>query len=129
MSQMNGYDTVTGRCTWGARPPQAHPSSGRQERSRLAVPLAAELGYALLTKDRIKGTLHAAFGAPPADLACSRSLGTGAMELLWALAAGTPAVVIEANFRLYSEYERVNTTVTGDVNAVATQVRVCRQAY
>ena len=29
------------------------------------------------------------------------------MELLWALAADAPAVVIEANFRPYSEYERV----------------------
>ena len=27
------------------------------------------------------------------------------MELLWALAADAPAVVIEANFRPYSEYE------------------------
>ncbi len=28
------------------------------------------------------------------------------MELLWALAADAPAVVIEANFRPYSGYER-----------------------
>ena len=28
------------------------------------------------------------------------------MELLWALAADAPAVVIEANFRPYSDYER-----------------------
>jgi len=28
------------------------------------------------------------------------------MELIWALAADAPAVVIEANFRPYSEYER-----------------------
>jgi hypothetical protein len=28
------------------------------------------------------------------------------MELLWTLAADAPAVVIEANFRPYSEYER-----------------------
>jgi hypothetical protein len=28
------------------------------------------------------------------------------MELLWALAADAPAVVIEANFRPYSQYER-----------------------
>jgi hypothetical protein len=28
------------------------------------------------------------------------------MELLWALATSAPAVVIEANFRPYSEYER-----------------------
>jgi len=79
------------------------PGSGK---SSLAVPLAAELGYALLTKDRIKETLHDAFGAPEPDRAWSRRLGGAAMELLWALAAGAPAVVIEANFRPYSERER-----------------------
>jgi predicted kinase len=79
------------------------PGSGK---SGPAVPLAAELGYALLSKYLIKQTLHDAFGAPEPDLAWSRRLGAAAMELLWALAAKTPAVVIEANFRPYSEYER-----------------------
>ena len=79
------------------------PGSGK---TSLAAPLAAELGYALLTKDRIKETLHDAFGAPESDLAWSRRLGGAAMEVLWALAADAPAVVIEANFRPYSEYER-----------------------
>jgi predicted kinase len=78
------------------------PGSGK---TSLAVPLAAELGYALLTKDRIKETLHDAFGAPAPDRAWSRRLGGAAMELLWALAADAPAVVIEANFRPYSGYE------------------------
>src|ERR1700749_1950781 len=79
------------------------PGSGK---TSLAVPLAAELGYALLSKDRIKETLHDAFGAPDSDLAWSRRLGGAAMELLWALAADAPAVVIEANFRPHSEYEK-----------------------
>jgi predicted kinase len=79
------------------------PGSGK---TSLAVPLAAELGYALLTKDRIKETLHDALGAPEPDLAWSRRLGGAAMELLWALAADAPAVVIEANFRRHSGYER-----------------------
>jgi predicted kinase len=79
------------------------PGSGK---TSLAVPLAAELGYALLTKDRIKETLHDAFGAPGPDLAWSRRLGGAAMELLWALAADAPAVLIEANFRPYSQRER-----------------------
>jgi len=79
------------------------PGSGK---TSLAVPLAAELGYALLAKDRIKETLHDALGAPEPDRAWSRRLGAAAMELLWALAADAPAVVIEANFRPHSEYQR-----------------------
>ena len=79
------------------------PGSGK---TSLAIPLAAALGYALLTKDRIKETMHDAFGAPEPDRAWSRRLGGAAMELLWALAADAPAVVIEANFRPRSEYER-----------------------
>jgi predicted kinase len=79
------------------------PGSGN---TSLAVPLAAELGWALLTKDRIKETLHDALGSPETDLAWSRRLGAAAMELLWALAADAPATVIEANFRPCSEYER-----------------------
>ncbi len=75
-------------------------------KTSLAVPLAAELGYALLAKDRIRETLHDAFGAPEPDRARSRRLGSAAMELMWALAADAPAVGIEANFRPYSEYER-----------------------
>ena len=47
-----------------------------------------------------------AFGAPEPDRAWSRRLGGAAMELLWALAADAPAVLIEANFRPYSERER-----------------------
>jgi predicted kinase len=80
------------------------PGSGK---TSLAGPLAAELGFALITKDTIKETLHDALG-PPAevDLAWSRRLGGASMELLWTLAARAPDVVIEANFRPYSEYER-----------------------
>jgi len=79
------------------------PGAGK---TSLAGPLAAELGYALITKDTIKETLHDALGAPEADLAWSRRLGGAAMELLWTLAARAPDVVIEANFRPYSDYER-----------------------
>jgi predicted kinase len=85
------------------------PGAGK---STLAGPLAAGLGFALLGKDRIKETLHEALGAPKADQLWSDSrpwtkwLGGAAMELLWALAADAPAVVLEANFRPRSEYER-----------------------
>jgi predicted kinase len=72
------------------------PGSGK---TTLAGPLAAELGFALLAKDRIKETLHDILGSTRADLAWSTRLGAAAMELLWALAADAPAVVLEANFR------------------------------
>jgi predicted kinase len=72
------------------------PGSGK---TTVAVPLAAELGFALLAKDRIKETLHDWLGqeAPP-DLGWSRRLGAASMELLWALAADAPAAVLDANF-------------------------------
>jgi predicted kinase len=79
------------------------PGSGK---TSLAGPLAAELGFALLGKDRIKERLHDALGAPESDLAWSQRLGAAAMEVLWALAADAPAVVLEANFRPRHVYVR-----------------------
>jgi predicted kinase len=79
----------------------------------LAAPLAAELGFALLSKDLIKETLHDGLGAPAADLAWSRKLGAAAMEVLWALAAASPSVVLEANFRPRSGYERGRISALG----------------
>lgn len=69
-------------------------------KTSLAVPLAAELGFTLLGKDRIKEVLHDALGTGELEpgLAWSRRLGAAAMELLWALAADAPAVVLDANF-------------------------------
>jgi gluconate kinase len=86
------------------------PGSGK---STLAAPLAAELGYALLAKDIIKETLHGVLGPPDLDRARSRELGAASMELLWALAARSPYVLIEANFRPYSDYERDKLTGLG----------------
>ncbi len=86
------------------------PGAGK---TSLAGPLAAELGYALITKDTIKETLHDALGAPEPDRAWSRKLGGAAMELLWTLAAHSPAVVLEANFRPHSAYERGRLTALG----------------
>jgi predicted kinase len=86
------------------------PGAGK---TTLAVPLAAELGFALITKDIVKETLHDALGAPEPDLAWSRRLGGAAMELMWRLASIAPAVVIEANFRPSSEYERAKLSGLG----------------
>ena len=71
------------------------PGAGK---STLAGPLAAELGFALLAKDRIKETLAETLGDGAGELAWSQRLGAASMELLWALAADAPAVVLEANF-------------------------------
>jgi predicted kinase len=71
------------------------PGSGK---TTIAGPLAAELGFALLAKDRIKETLHDWLAEDEPDLGWSRRLGAASMELLWALAADAPAVVLEANF-------------------------------
>jgi predicted kinase len=77
------------------------PAAGK---TTIAGPLAAELGFTLLAKDRIKETLHDALADSGAqlpvgsDLVWSRRLGAASMELLWALAAEAPAVVLEANF-------------------------------
>ena len=53
------------------------PGAGK---TSLAGPLAAELGYTLITKDTIKETLHDALGAPDPDLAWSRRLGGGRLR-------------------------------------------------
>jgi predicted kinase len=81
------------------------PGAGK---SSLAAPLAAELGYSLVTKDLVKETLHDALYSPgdgEIDRAWSQRLGGASMELLWALAARAGDMVIEANFRPHSEYE------------------------
>ena len=62
------------------------------------------LGFALLSKDIIKETLHESLNTT-ADLAQSRRLGAAAMQLLWALAPGCPQAVLEANFRPHNPYE------------------------
>lgn len=87
------------------------PGAGK---TSVAVPLAVELGFALVCKDRIKETLHDALGAPRPDLAWSRKLGAAAMELLWALAADAPSVVVEANFRPHDPYQREKLSALSD---------------
>lgn len=79
------------------------PGAGK---STLAVPLATELRFALLSKDVIKERLHDSLGLVCDDpLVASRKLGAAAMDLLWTLAGQVPRVVLEANFRPASEHE------------------------
>jgi predicted kinase len=88
------------------------PASGK---STLARGLAQIVGYPLISKDTIKESLFDSLGAPlgtgiqaPAEL--SRMLSRAAMEVLWLLAPGCPQVMLEANFRPRSDYERERIT-------------------
>jgi len=74
------------------------PGAGK---SSLAFPLAAELGYSLVTKDLVKEALHDALYVPGSgglDRAWSLRLSAASWELLWMLAARAGDMVIEANF-------------------------------
>jgi predicted kinase len=79
------------------------PGAGK---TTLAVPLAERLDFPLLSKDHIKETLFEALPGPVGDLEYSRRIGSAAMFLLWELAGACPRVVLEANFRPYSDLER-----------------------
>lgn len=79
------------------------PGAGK---TTLAVPLAAALGLPLLSKDQIKEALFDALDFGSDDLEASRRTSAVAMELLWTLAETFPSVVLEANFRPHSDYER-----------------------
>ncbi len=79
------------------------PGAGK---TTLALPLAERLRWPLISKDDIKETLFDSMGGVGDSLEESRRFGAGAMETLWALAARCPQVVLEANFRPRSEYER-----------------------
>jgi predicted kinase len=87
------------------------PGAGK---TTLAEALAAELGFALFAKDRVKEMLHDTLGGE-ADLAWSRRLGGAAMEMLWALAACVPAVVLEANFWADDPRHRAHAQALGAV--------------
>jgi predicted kinase len=98
------------------------PASGK---TTLARPLAERLGFALLTKDDIKETLFTAMQGPPGDVEFSSKIGAASMDLLWALAPHCPAVVLEANFRTQSPYERAKVTALAEAGAQIVEV-YCR---
>jgi predicted kinase len=81
------------------------PGAGK---STVARRLTDELGLVLVAKDVLKESLYDVLPAPAdADpLTWSRALGAAAMELLWTLAEQPAPLVLEANFRPHSDYER-----------------------
>lgn len=84
------------------------PASGK---STLARSLAQLLGYSLLAKDTIKESLSDSLGTAlqshaRTPEALSTLLSRAAMDVLWALAPGCRSVILEANFRPRSAYER-----------------------
>ncbi len=87
------------------------PGAGK---TTIAEALAAELGFALFAKDQIKEFLHDSLGGE-ANLTWSRRLGAAAMEMLWALAACAPAVVLEANFWADDPRHRAHAQALGTV--------------
>ena len=79
------------------------PGAGK---STLAFPLAEALALPLLSKDVIKERLSDVLGQRAEPEVWTQALGSASMELIWTLAALSPAVVLEANFRPRSAYER-----------------------
>lgn len=79
------------------------PGSGK---TTLAKALAEKLNFALLSKDIIKETLFDSLGKENSNLFENRKIGGAAMEILWKLTEYCPQVIIEANFRPHSDYER-----------------------
>ena len=79
------------------------PGAGK---TTLAYPLAEALALPLLSKDVIKERLADVLGQRAETEVWTKALGSASMELIWTLAALSPAVVLEANFRPKNPYER-----------------------
>jgi predicted kinase len=79
------------------------PGAGK---TSVAEPLAQALGFALLSKDPIKEALFDTLDGRPDDLVQSRKFSDAAIEVMLALAAQCPQVVLEANFHPHDARER-----------------------
>jgi predicted kinase len=79
------------------------PGAGK---TTLAPALAQALDLPLLMKDTVKEAIHDGLGAGrEITLDESRRLGSATFEVIWAIAAHMPEVVIESNFRRSSEVQ------------------------
>jgi predicted kinase len=95
------------------------PGAGK---TTLAIPLARALNFTLITKDDIKETLYEALEGRADDLAFSRKVGAAAWEVLWKLAAMSPEVVLEANFRPNDAIEQARLATLASFDAQIVEV-------
>lgn len=95
-------------------------------KTTLARPLATALAVPLIAKDDIKETLFDALNGVPGDDDFSRQIGGAAMEVMWTLAGRCPDVMLEANFRPDSAYERERILALG-ANVIEVHCRCDRE--
>lgn len=95
-------------------------------KTTLARPLAKALAVPLIAKDDIKETLFNKLNGTPGDEGFSRQIGGAAMEVMWTLAGRCPDVMLEANFRPDSAYER-GRILAMDANVIEVHCRCDRE--
>ena len=79
------------------------PGAGK---TTVALPLARELGYPLVSKDRIKEALDDALGGAGRDSAWSHLLGGATYEVMWTVTPYFRSVVLDCNLYPRSEEQR-----------------------
>src|SRR6202000_1875162 len=95
-----------------ARPPRldrqivlmtGYPGAGK---STLAAALGEALGFPLISKDAMLGTIYGAMGFEPGDHENSLRCGNAAWALFWHFASTAPTAVLDSNIKPASAYER-----------------------